>query len=401
MISRDIRIFYAAGFVRAAAVGLTGVIVAIALHDRGVPVATNGAIIGAGLIGAAAGTALVTVAADSYGRRRTLVVLAALTALGYLGLAAVSAPALLIPLAFVGMLNGMGRDRGAAATVEQASLPELVPPEARTWTFAWYNLVLDAGHTAGSAAAALPGLLVALWGLRRESAHAAVFAACGAAMLATAALYPAISARVEIPSPPRRRLWLDSPASRRILRRLTGLFALDSLGSGFLNSALLAFWFFERYHLTEAQVAALFVAARLLNAVSHVLAAWLARRIGLVNTMVFTHVPSSLFLIAVPFAPGVGGAVGLFLAREALVEMDVPARQSYIMAIVKPEERTVLSGVTNVTRLTGWAVGPAVAGLLMGRAASAAPLFIGASLKIAYDVLLYAAFSKVRAPEEQ
>jgi MFS family permease len=147
-------------------------------------------------------------------------------------------------------------------------------------------------------------------------------------------------------------------------------------------------------------VAALFAGARLLNAVSHVLAAWLARRIGLVNTMVLTHLPSSVFLMLAPLAPSAPGAAALFLAREALVEMDVPTRQSYMMAIVPPEQRTFISGVTNVTRLVGWAVGPMIAGVVMQGVGSATPLFIGGGLKICYDVLLYRQFHRLRAPEE-
>jgi MFS family permease len=145
----------------------------------------------------------------------------------------------------------------------------------------------------------------------------------------------------------------------------------------------------------------LFFVARVLNAASHVAAAWLARRIGLLNTMVWTHLPSSLFLIAAPAAPSATLASALFLAREALVEMDVPTRQSYVMAVVQPSERTFASGVTNVTRNVAWAVGPAVAGVVMQHVAVAGPLIIGGALKIAYDLLLYRAFRHLRPPEEQ
>jgi predicted MFS family arabinose efflux permease len=144
----------------------------------------------------------------------------------------------------------------------------------------------------------------------------------------------------------------------------------------------------------------MFCAARLLNAGGHVTAAWMARRLGLVNTMVFTHLPSSLFLMAAPMAPSGILAVALFLAREALVEMDVPTRQSYVMAIVRPNERTFASGVTNVTRNVAWAVGPSLAGVVMQRVL-AAPLFIGGSLKIAYDLILYISFRHLKPPEER
>jgi predicted MFS family arabinose efflux permease len=190
------------------------------------------------------------------------------------------------------------------------------------------------------------------------------------------------------------------PRSKRVISRLALLFGLDSIGGGFLNSALISYWFFRQYGLSEADLALLFFAARVLNALSHVVAAWLARHIGLLNTMVWTHLPSSVFLIAAPAAPTAAMAGALFLAREALVEMDVPTRQSYVMAVVKPEERTFASGVTNVTRNVAWAVGPTFAGLVMQHVALAGPLVIGGTLKIAYDLLLYRAFRHVRPPEE-
>jgi predicted MFS family arabinose efflux permease len=174
---------------------------------------------------------------------------------------------------------------------------------------------------------------------------------------------------------------------------------MDSVGGGFLNSALIAYWFFERYGTSESQLAVLFAAARALNVVSHVAAAWIARRIGLLNTMVFTHLPSSMFLMLAPAAPSAGIAAALFLAREALVEMDVPTRQSYVMAVVPSPARTYASGMTNVTRNAGWAVGPLIGGNLMQHVL-AAPLLIGGTLKIAYDVMLYLSFRHLRPPEE-
>mgnify|MGYP001612779678 CR=1 FL=1 len=152
--------------------------------------------------------------------------------------------------------------------------------------------------------------------------------------------------------------------------------------------------------MREELLGPLFFAARVANAVSYLGAAWLARRIGLLNTMVFTHIPSSLFLMAVPLAPSFPLAVALFLARESLVEMDVPTRQSYIVAVVQPEERTFATGMVNVTRGTAWAVAPSVAGYAMKTVSLSSPLFIGAGLKIAYDLLLFAAFRRLKPPEE-
>src|SRR5207245_132902 len=163
------------------------------------------------------------------------------------------------------------------------------------------------------------------------------------------------------------RPWRVSKGSRRILWRIGSLFALDSFAGGFLTTAMLALFFYERFGVREGTLGPLFFAARIANAFSHLAAAWLARRIGLVNTMVFTHIPSSLLLVTVAYAPSFPVAAALFLIREGLVEMDVPTRQSYVMAVVQPEERTFASGLTHLVRMAGWRIAPAFAGLLLPR----------------------------------
>ena len=195
----------------------------------------------------------------------------------------------------------------------------------------------------------------------------------------------------------RRRV---TPQSRRTLAKISGLFAIDSVAGGFLTTALLAYFFYERFGVDASEIGVLFFIARLANAGSHFAAAWLARRIGLVNTMVFTHIPSSVLLLTVPFMPNFETAAILFLLRESLVEMDVPTRQSYVMAVVRPEERTVASGVTHLVRLAGWAVAPAFAGMLMATRSLALPIYVGAAMKIFYDLALWRAFRNVRPPEE-
>jgi len=189
--------------------------------------------------------------------------------------------------------------------------------------------------------------------------------------------------------------------SRRVLAKISALFAIDSIAGGFIGAALVSWFFFERFGVSATVIGLLFFGARLMNAVSHLGAAWLAARIGLVNTMVFTHIPSSLLLLTVPLAPTFAIAAILFLLREGLVEMDVPTRQSYVMAMVKPEERTFASGVTHLVRLGGWAVAPAFAGWLMQAVALGAPLVVGATMKIGYDLALWASFRKLKPPEER
>jgi MFS family permease len=404
-VSRDAGLVYVAAFLRSSAVGLIGVVLAIALTEAGVSVAGTGAVIGAGLAGIAAMTLVVTIAADRLGRRRALIAVSLLTGFGYFSAAGSSNILWLIPAAFVGMLNGMGRDRGPAGTLEQAILPETTDAEHRTWTLAWYNLVLDGGHAFGGLAA-----------LAFAGAHRLIFFVCGAAAIACVAPYLALTDRVEVPLSPAARTFKvraagdwghaadDSESdwqTKSAVAKLALLFGIDSIGGGFLSSALIAYWFFERYGFSEGQLAVLFFAARSLNAVSHVAAAWLARRIGLLNTMVLTHLPSSLLLMIAPAAPSGAVAAALFLGRESLVEMDVPTRQSYVMAIVPPHRRTYASGITNLTRTIGWAIGPPIAGFVMQNVVLAAPLFIGGGMKIVYDIVLYRSFRHVRPPEEQ
>jgi MFS family permease len=402
---RDARLIYVAGFVRSATVSLVGVTLAIHLSAIGFSATIIGLLIGAGLAGSSAATILVSVRGDAWGRRRVLVALAALSAAGYVALATVSDAGALIPLAFVGMLNGMGRDRGAAAALEQAILPAAVSDDRRTWALAWYNLVLDGGHALGALAGTIPTIIVRAAATTPDAAHRATFWLCAMAMVACVVPYLALTPDVEVArdEDPRTTSGTTGRDARStgVITRLALLFGLDSVGGGFLNSALIAYWFFHRYGMSEADLAVLFFAARALNALSHVGAAWMARRIGLLNTMVWTHLPSSLFLIAAPASPTAPIAAALFLAREALVEMDVPTRQSYVMAVVKPGERTFASGVTNVTRNVGWAVGPSVAGAVMQHVALAGPLIIGGALKIGYDLILFASFRHLRPPEER
>ena len=401
--ARDAQLLYATGFLRSAAVSLVGVTLAIHLAGVGFSTIQIGLLIGAGLAGSSLATLVVSLRGDVWGRRRVLIVLALLSATGYLALAMFATVGALIPLAFVGMLNGMGRDRGAASALDQAILPETVPDHRRTWALAWYNLVLDGGHALGALAAIVPTILVTTTEFGARTAHQLTYLTCAGAMLLCVVPYASLSDRIEVRTssfPLIARAPLDA-RSKRVVTRLAVLFGLDSLGGGFLNSALIAYWSFREYGTSEADLALLFFAARLLTALSHAAAAWLAGRIGLLNTMVCTHLPSSLFLLVAPAAPSAAVAAALFLAREALVEMDVPTRQSYVMAVVKPTERTFASGVTNVTRNVAWAVGPSFAGIVMQHVALAGPLIIGGVMKITYDLLLYRALRHLQPPEEQ
>jgi predicted MFS family arabinose efflux permease len=400
-LSRDAALVCAAGSLRATSVSLAGVLIAIHLARRGLSPSAIGLLIGVGMTANAVGTIATGLYADGWGRRPTLVALGILTGAGYIAVALFDRLAALLIVAAVTMLNGMGRDRGPASALEQALLPSTTSDVQRTWTMAWYNAAIDVGHAIGAAAAIVPTVLTR--SLHVGDAHAMTFVLCGVVVFASVIPYTFIDSRVEQPVG-RTRGVTPPPVddkTRRVVYKLTALFGLDSAGGGFLSSALVAYWFFERYGMSEAELAGLFFGARVLNVLSHLAAAWLARRIGLVNTMVFTHLPSSVFLMLAPTAPTAGLAAALFLAREALVEMDVPTRQSYVMAVVPPSARTYASGFTNVARNAGWAVGPLLGGAMMQHIALAAPLLVGGSLKIAYDLLLYRSFRHRRPPEEQ
>jgi hypothetical protein len=284
------------------------------------------------------------------------------------------------------MVNGIGRDRGAALVLEQAALPATTDDAGRTRAFAIYALAQDIGHATGALAAAIP------LSLRAGVGAAAIASALLVPLYAL--LSPRVDGAIVKPAPLR-------PETRRAVAKIAGLFSLDAIGGGFLAGALLSLFFTERFGVAPAALALLFAASRVVNAGSHLGAAWLARRIGLVRTMVFTHLPSSLLLVTVALAPSFPIAAALFLLREGLVEMDVPTRSSFVMAVVAPEERTRVAGITHLVRLAGWAVGPLVAGALMSGARIWMPLTIGAALKIVYDLLLWRAFRAVRPPEER
>ncbi|HJX82764.1 MAG TPA: MFS transporter [Candidatus Angelobacter sp.] len=400
---RNLTIIYFAAWMRSFAIGLLGVVLGVFLYREGLSTIAIGLVIAAGLAGAAVGTLFVTLAADRLGRRSTLCMLSFLTVVGTLPLIFHSHVAVLVPLAFVGMLNGMGTDRSAAFAMEQAVIPGLVSDEKRTWSLAWYNMVLDASGALGALAAGIPFLEQRFLGWDMTTSYRTLFLGCAALNVISGVLYLFLSSDVEIAQTAvlRKQSVAISREAKSTVARLAALFSLDSMGGGFLTDALVSYWFFRRFGIAESKLGLLFFTVHVLNALSHLGAAWLAKRIGLLKTMVFTHLPSSIFLIAAAFAPSAGWAIVLFLLRESLVEMDVPTRQSYVSAVVHPSERTFASGVTNLTRNLSWAAASSVAGLFMQRIAFSAPLLIGGGLKIMYDVLLWRAFRHVIPPEEK
>ena len=393
------RILYAAAFLRALAIGMMAVLIGLYCAKLGLTATQIGVVLSAALWGAAAATLLTMVAGTRVSERALLVTLTGLPVLGCALLLATNAFPVIVAAAFVGMFNVNGRDRGAIPILEQAMFPATTTDADRTRIFAWYNVLLDVGYAAGGLLAGIPTALEHFAGMETLAAMKLTLALFAALYLASAFLYARLPPRVGDTAPAGLREL--SPESRPIIRKISTLFFVDAFAGGFIGSAIFAYYFSERFGASAATVAVLFSAGRLLSAASHIAAAWLAKRIGLVNTMVFTHIPSSFLLFTIVIADDFGWAAFFFLVREALNEMDVPTRQSYVMAVVKPSERLAAAGVTNLVRSGGWALAPVFAGALMQSAGLGVPLVLAGVAKIGYDIALWREFRRVKPPEER
>lgn len=399
----DLRVLFAARLLRMFAYGAIGVVLALYLAQRGLDGARIGLLLTLALLGDVALSLWLSAHADRWGRRRTLIAGAVLMAAGGAGLAAGEDFAVLVLAATLGVISPSGSEVGPFLAVEQACLAQEVTARDRTQIFAWYNL-------AGYAASAVGALGVAGFsraahqhgwtGLETHQAVLWAYAAVGAMLGALALrLSPAVEApRVSAAG----RALLGLHESRALVLRLSALFALDSFGGGFVLQSFVAWWFQRRFGADEALLGAVFFGTNLLSGLSGLAAVPLARRIGLVNTMVWTHLPSNLLLMLVPFMPTLPLAIAALLARHVLSQMDVPTRQSYVNAIVPPAERSAANGVAATAKQLGTAAGPVVAGVLFGAAAAGAlPFVVCGILKSAYDLMLWRSFARTKPPEER
>ncbi len=392
------KLLYAAAFLRALAVGLMAVLIGLYCARLGFSAAQIGGVLSAALWGAALAALLTMIYGPRLSERGMLVTLTGLPILGGAILVATEAYPMVLAAAFVGMFNVHGRDRGAIPILEQALFPATTTDAGRTRVFAWYNVLLDVGYALGGLLAAIPTLLERFAGMALLDAMRVALAIFCVLYFGAMALYARLPARAEEARPVGLRHL--SPESRPIVAKISALFFLDAFGGGFIGTALFAYYFAESFGATAATVAILFSSGRMLSAFSHLGAAWLAKRIGLINTMVFTHIPSSFLLFTIVAADSFAWAAFFFLVREALNEMDVPTRQSYVMAVVKPGERLAVAGITNLVRSGGWAAAPVFAGALMQSFGLGVPLVAAGVTKIAYDLLLWREFRKVKPPEE-
>jgi MFS family permease len=357
-----------------------------------------GIIITATLLGAGAMTLTVGLIAHRYRARSLLMAGSALlAAVALLLITAGDFWPLLIIAAF-GMLNPSSGDVTVFAPLEQSMLARSVTAQSRTALFARYSLVGSLVGALGAQAAGIPELLGAWLGLEPKAAVQAMFVAYAALGIANLLLYRTLSPRIEAPASTQRA---PLHQSKRTVYKLAALFSIDAFGGGFAVQSLIALWLFERFDLSIAVASTIFFWTNIFAAISFLVAARIAARIGLINTMVFTHLPANVFLILVPLMPTLPLAILFLCLRSALSQMDVPVRASYVMAVVAPEERAAAASVTAVPRSFAAAISPAFAGYLLSLSPFGWPLVICGALKIVYDLLLLGMFSAVKPPEEK
>jgi MFS family permease len=378
----DRGLLLAARGVRAFGFGFSAVLIGVHLEGDGLSPAEIGLTLGVGLAAASLTGLGAAALAGRVGRRRTLAAAGLLMAVTGLDLAIAQQPGLLILSGVTGMLGAASIDYGPFASVEQAVLTETATPATRNRAFGRYSLTGGLFNAAG-------GLSTVL--LSGTRAYFYLYAAIG---LVTALLALALSSRVE--GEPAPRVF----GSFRPLAGLAALFALDSLGGGFVANAVIAYWLHIRFGADQQFLGPIFAGVAIMQSLSYEVAGRLADRFGLINTMVFTHLPSNILLLFVPFSPTLTWAVAILLARFALSQMDVPARQAYIVSIVPPGERAGAVAMTGAVRGVAMSFGPALAGVAIGVAAFGFPFFAGGGLKAVYDVALYAGFRNRRAEHE-
>ena len=399
----DIRILFATRITRLFCYGFLSVVLALYLAETGLSETQIGLLFTLTLLGDAVIWLWLTTSADRFGRKRTLLIGALLMAGAGVAFVMTRNVIILMIAALIGVISPSGHEIGPFLSVEQAGLTQLMPNEKRTQMFAWYNLV-------GSFAIAT-GALAGGWlaQVLQDNAWTALdsyrlilmgYALGGISLLFLFLnLTPAIEVGETQQLITKRVLGLHR--SRNIVFKLSSLFAMDAFAGGLLVQSLLAYWFHVRFGVESGILGSIFFGANILAGISALLAIRLAKKFGLINTMVFTHIPSSILLMLVPLMPNLPLAIGLLLLRFSISQMDVPARQSYTMAVVDPDERSAASGVTAIARSVGAAVSPALTGLFFSIPALInLPFFLCGGLKIIYDLLLFREFRAVKPPEE-
>src|SRR3954467_12429113 len=406
-LNADARLLFATRFIRLFAYGGLSVVLVLYLVSIGLTPAATGLLLTAILLGDTVVSLLLTTQADRLGRRRMLVIGALLMAPAGVTFAYARQMWVLVAAGTIGVISPSGQEVGPFLSIEQAALSQIVPDRDRTHVFAWYTLTGSVATALGALAA---GSLTAAVQNTRPLLHSyrAVIVGYAALGVALAIVFLAPSRSVE----PAGRAWAERDLhvfarlsgidrSRTVVAKLSALFALDSFGGGFIVQSFAAYWFYLRFGVEPQTLGWLFFGANVFAGLSALAAASLARRIGLLNTMVVTHLPSNVLLMLIPLMPTLPLATVVLLLRFSISQMDVPTRQSYTMAVVEPDERSAASGFTGVARTTGAALSPLFAGLLFSRPSLInVPFFIAGTLKIVYDILVYREFRAVKPPEE-
>jgi MFS family permease len=401
-LGRDARLIFATRAVRLFSYGLVSVVLVLYLAAVGVSAPEIGLLLALTLAGDAAISLWLTTHADRIGRRRVLIVGALLMLLAAAVFVASDLFVVLAAAATIGVISPSGNEVGPFLAVENAALAQTTPDRERTRILGWFNLVGSFSTAAGALVGGLLAQLLISGGTSAVDAYRAVVVGYGLLGVLMGLLFAFVSPAVEVPTAPdasiARRLGLHR--SQRVVAKLSGLFALDAFGGGFVVTSLIAFWFSVRYGSDPAFIGGVIFVANILAGLSSLAAASIAARIGLIRTMVFTHLPSNVLLILVPFMPTVELAVIVLLLRFSISQMDVPTRQSYTIAVVDPDERSAAAGITGIARTIGAAAAQLFAAPLYASAYAAAPFVVAGGLKIVYDLLLYREFKQVAPPEE-
>jgi MFS family permease len=401
-LTPDGRLLFGTRAVRLFAYGLLSVVLALYLAAVGLTGAEIGLLLTLTLLGDAAVSFGLTAVADRAGRRRVLLAGAALMILAGTVFALTGNLALLTVAAILGTISPSGSEVGPSQAIEQAALPQTAPDRHRTQVFAWYNLAGSVATAAGALSGGALAQALQAAGLAPLASYRAVLIAYAALGGLVALLVTRLSPAVEVgPARAARPGWIGLHRSRGVVLHLAALFMVDAFGGGLVVQTLIAYWFAIHYGVSPSVLGGIFFGANLLAGLSALAAARVAARIGLVNTMVWTHVPSNVLLMLVPLMPTLPLAIAVLLARFSISQMDVPTRQSYLVAVVDPDERSAATGVTSIARTLASASAPVVTGALLQAGLLGLPFFLAAGLKIIYDLALWWRFRALRPPEEQ
>jgi MFS family permease len=387
----DTTILFATRAVRMCGFGAISIIIALYLSERGLSSSLIGWVFTLALAGDALISLGVTQVADRFGRRKLLLASSILIAIAGIGFAFTGNIVLLILTAIIGTISPNGNEVGPFQALEQASLSEVSSSTGRTRLFGWYQMT---GSLATAFGALGAGWLVQTWHTQNGSkleAYQIVLVAYAVTGGVLALLFSRLSPRIELQTIS-SDIKVGLNKSRAVVLRLCALFMIDSFGSSLVMQGLTVYWLERRYGVNPATLGGIFFATNLVAAFSNPIAARLAERIGLVNTMVFTHIPANVFVLLFPFAPNLETAIALLIARFCLSQMDVPARTAYVMGIVSPEERSATAGLTQQAKFLGTMLGPVLTGMMFTAGWWSVPFVLGGTLKIAYDLALYRGF---------